>query len=131
MEKINLNYNADVNLDEIILKIKKNPLGKKIIQELKITDQEIERHYELLNNYLSINQNCLNCHNMSNCDHSTKGLKYQLKRDIEGDLTDCFVVCDNYNDYYIRKKNLIYTTFDENDLLDEKQKDFFLEMQHY
>lgn len=127
MEKINLNYNTDYKIDEIVSRIKKDPLGKKIIKELSITDEEIERHYELLNNYISINKNCLTCHNMNDCDHSSKGLKYQLKRDLENDLTDCFIVCNYFEGYYTRKKNLIYTTFDEKSLLNDKQKNFIFD----
>ena len=64
---------------------------------------------------------------MSNCDHSTKGHRYGLKRDFANQLTDYFTICDIYKEYYNRKKNLLLTTFNEEELLDESQKNFILD----
>ena len=126
MEKLNLNYN-NLNFDEILSFIKNSSLGKQLIEELKLSDKEIIDHYELINNYIKINKRCENCKSMSNCDHSTKGHRYGLKRDLDNQLTDYFTICNLYKEYYIKKKNLLYTTFNEEDLLDESQKNFIID----
>ena len=64
---------------------------------------------------------------MKNCNHFTKGHRYGLKRDDDNDLTDYFTICDYYKDYYVRKNNLIYTTFNQDNILDESQKRFILD----
>lgn len=127
MEKINLNYNADLNYNEILKNINESTLAKKLINELNLSDQEIKDNYELINNYIKINKRCENCKSMSNCDHSTKGHRYGLKRDFANQLTDYFTICDIYKEYYNRKKNLLLTTFNEEELLDESQKNFILD----
>ena len=127
MEKINLNYNENINSEEMIKNIKLSKLGKDIIKELQIEDDEIEFYYEYLINYIKTNSNCTNCKSMSNCTHSTKGHIYGLKRDLYGNITDYFTICNLYKDYYQRKKHLLLTTFDEEELLDESQKNFILD----
>lgn len=127
MKKINLNYNENINNEEMINNIKLSKIGKDIIKELQIEDDEIEFYYEYLINYVKSNSTCINCKSMSNCTHSTKGHKYGLKRDMYGNITDYFTICNFYKDYYTRKKNLILTTFDEEELLDESQKNFVLD----
>ena len=126
MEKINLNYN-NLDFQEILSFIKNSSLGKQIISELNLTDKEVIDHYELINNYIKINKRCEACKSMNNCDHSTKGHRYGLKRDLDNQLTDYFTICNIYKDYYQKKKNLLYTTFNEEDLLDESQKNFILD----
>ena len=126
MEKLNLNYN-NLNFDEILSFIKNSSLGKQLVEELKLSNKEIIDHYELINNYIKINKRCENCKSMSNCDHSTKGHRYGLKRDLDNQLTDYFTICNLYKEYYIKKKNLLYTTFNEEDLLDESQKNFIID----
>lgn len=123
MEKVNLNYN-NINFDEIVLKIKSSRIGKEIIDELQLTDEEIKNNYELLNNYIKLNNSCENCKSMNSCDHSTKGHRYGLKRDFDGDLTDYFTICKYYQKYYQKKKNIVFTTFNEEELLDSSQKTF-------
>ena len=98
MEKVNLNYN-NINYDEIVLKIKSSKIGKEIIEDLELTDEEIKNNYELLNNYIKLNSSCENCKNMNYCDHSTKGHRYGLKRDFDGDLTDYFTICKHYQNF--------------------------------
>lgn len=127
MKKINLNYNEDLNVDEIINEIKTSKVGKQIIKELLISDEEIKNNYELLSNYIKYNADCSNCSSMGNCTHSTKGHIYGIKRDMYGDLTDYFAICDLYKSYYKRKENLLLTTFDIEELLDESQKNFVLD----
>lgn len=126
MEKINLNY-LNTNDDESILKIKNNPLCEKIIEELNITNEEIITNYELLSNFSKYNKKCLTCKGMNECDHSTKGYIYNIKRGTNNYLTDCFTICKYYEDYYKRQSNLLLTTFNENDLLDESQKNFVMD----
>ena len=126
MEKINLKF-SDSNVDEIVLNIKSNPLAKQVINQLHLTDEEIKNNYELINNFLSNNKSCINCSGMKNCNHFTKGHRYGLKRDDDNDLTDYFTICDYYKDYYVRKNNLIYTTFNQDNILDESQKRFILD----
>lgn len=127
MEKINLDYNKDLNYDKILNNLKSNPLIINLINALKLTDEEIINNFELLNNYAKTNKSCLNCKSRNDCDHSTKGHKYGLKRYGEHDLTDYFTICDYYKDYYVRKNNLIFTTFKEEDLLDDSQKNFVID----
>ena len=127
MEKINLNYKADLNYDEILKSINESSLAQKLIKELCLDTNDIKNNYELINNYIKINRRCEHCKSMSNCDHSTKGHRYGLKRDFTGQLTDYFAICDIYKEYYNRKKNLLYTTFNEDELLDETQKNFILD----
>ena len=126
MKKVDLNY-SDINLDQIVLNIKNDSVGKAIVEKLQLTDNDIILYYELLNNYISINKSCENCKSMKDCTHSTKGHKYGLKVDDFGDLTDYFTICSFYQDYYTKKKNLIYSTFDTEDVLDENQKRFILD----
>ena len=126
MEKLNLKF-SDSNVDEIVLNIKSNPLAKQVINQLHLTDEEIKNNYELINNFLSNNKSCINCSGMKNCNHFTKGHRYGLKRDDDNDLTDYFTICDYYKDYYVRKNNLIYTTFNQDNILDECQKRFILD----
>lgn len=126
MKQLKLDYQNN-NIEEIVETIKSSNLTKKLINELSITDEEIKKHYELFNHYIKINESCLNCKGMKDCNHSSKGLKYGIKRDEVEILTDCFTVCDYYKDYYKRQKNLIFTTFNEEDLLDESQKSFILD----
>lgn len=126
MEKLNLKF-SDSNVDEIVLNIKSNPLAKQVISQLHLTDEEIKNNYELINNFLSNNKSCINCSGMKNCNHFTKGHRYGLKRDDDNDLTDYFTICDYYKDYYVRKNNLIYTTFNQDNILDECQKRFILD----
>lgn len=126
MEKLNLNYN-NLDFQEILSFIKNSSLGKQIIQDLNLTDKEIIDHYELINNYIKINKRCESCKSMTNCDHSTKGHRYGLKRDLDNQLTDYFTICNIYKDYYQKKKNLLYSTFNEEELLDESQKNFILD----
>lgn len=123
MEKVNLNYN-NINFDDIASKIKSSNIGKEIIEELELSDEEIKNNYELLNNYIKQNISCENCKNMNSCDHSTKGHRYGLKRDLDGDLTDYFTICKFYQKYYQKKKNIVFTTFNEEELLDSSQKTF-------
>lgn len=126
MKKVDLNY-SDIKLDEIILKIKNDNVGSKIIKELNLTEREILDNYELLNNYIATNTSCENCKAMKDCTHSTKGHRYGLKRDDDGDLTDYFTICNLFQDYYMKKKNLVFTTFSEDEILDESQKRFILD----
>ena len=126
MEKLNLKF-SDSNVDEIVLNIKSNPLAKQVISQLHLTDEEIKNNYELINNFLSNNKSCINCSGMKNCNHFTKGHRYGIKRDDDNDLTDYFTICDYYKDYYVRKNNLIYTTFNQDNILDESQKRFILD----
>ena len=126
MEKLNLKF-SNSNVDEIVLNIKSNPLAKQVISQLHLTDEEIKNNYELINNFLSNNKSCINCSGMKNCNHFTKGHRYGIKRDDDNDLTDYFTICDYYKDYYVRKNNLIYTTFNQDNILDESQKRFILD----
>ena len=127
MEKINLDYNKDLNYEEILNNLKSNKLIKNLINELQLTNQDIINNFDLLNNYAKINKKCLNCNSRHNCDHSTKGHKYELKKENDYYLTDYFTICDFYKDYYIRKNNLVFTTFKEEDLLDDSQKNFVID----
>lgn len=126
MEKLDLNY-KNLNNNDLVNKIKKDPLGKDIIKQLKLDDNEIEYYYDFLKNYISINRDCKKCISMNNCSHSSKGYIYQLKKDIYGNVTDSFTICNFYKDYYTRKNNLVYSTFDIEELLDESQKNFVLD----
>ncbi len=124
MEKLNFNVNDDFDFQEYIKEIKNNNLISPIIASLKITDDEIETYYELFNYYLNINNKCFSCQSKNECNHSTKGLMYQIKRDSYNQLSDSFIICKYFKDYYVRKNNLLYTTFDKEEILDDSQKNF-------
>ena len=49
---------------------------------------------------------------------------YQIKRDSYNQLSDSFIICKYFKDYYVRKNNLLYTTFDKEEILDDSQKNF-------
>lgn len=129
MEKLELKYSSNNN-EEIIKRIKANEVASKLINDLSLTDKQIIENSEMINNYIETNKCCQKCKSMKDCLASTKGHKYGLKIDEIGYLTDYFTICDYYKDYYKRKKNLTYTTFNENDVLDENQKRFILDNPH-
>lgn len=126
MKQLKLDYQPN-NIEEILTQIKSSKIIKELIDTLNITDEEIVKNYDLLNAYEASNKKCVNCKSMKFCNQSTYGMKYCIKRDYDNILTDYISICDLYKDYYKRKKNLIYSTFKEEDLLDESQKSFILD----
>lgn len=127
MEKLNLKTNSNLNLADLLAKIKNDSNVKPLLNDLKVTDEEIITYYELFNYYVTINQKCFHCQNKNECNHSTKGMIYQIVRDQYQELTDNFTICKFYQDYYTRKNNLLFTTFNVEELLDESQKNFILD----
>lgn len=126
MKQLKLDYQPN-NIEEIVKDIKSSKVVNNLIDKLNITEEEIKKHYDLLNAYENSNQKCLNCKSMKQCSQSTLGMHYGIKRDDQNVLTDYFSICSYYKDYYTRKNNLIYSTFNEQDLLDESQKSFILD----
>lgn len=126
MEKIKMNYH-ELDTSSMLKYIKSFKTGLDIINLLNLTDEEVIKYYELLCNYIKINISCERCNNMNNCDHSTKGHKYGLKKDEDNEVTDYFYVCNLYKEYYLKKKNLIFTTFNEEELLDNRVKSFIID----
>lgn len=127
LKKINLNYNGNFDYDEIVKNIKSNKTACMLIKKLNLNDNDIKNNYELINNYVKYNDDCLACNKMENCHHSTKGYVYELIKNDDNTFSDMFTICDKYKDYYTRKKNLIYTTFNEKELLDSSLKDFVID----
>lgn len=127
LKKINLKYNGDFDYDEIIKSIKSNKTACLLIEKLNLNDNDIKNNYELINNYVKYNDDCLTCNKMENCRHSTKGYVYELIKNDDNTFSDMFSICDKYKDYYTRKKNLIYTTFNEKELLDSSLKNFVID----
>ena len=127
LKKINLKYNGDFDYDEIIKSIKANKTACLLIKKLNLNDNDIKNNYELINNYVKYNDDCLTCNKMENCRHSTKGYVYELIKNDDNTFSDMFSICDKYKDYYTRKKNLIYTTFNEKELLDSSLKNFVID----
>lgn len=127
LKKINLKYNGDFDYDEIIKSIKANKTACLLIEKLHLNDNDIKNNYELINNYVKYNDDCLTCNKMENCHHSTKGYVYELIKNDDNTFSDMFSICDKYKDYYTRKKNLIYTTFNEKELLDSSLKSFVID----
>ena len=127
LKKINLKYNCDFDYDEIIKSIKANKTACLLIEKLNLNDNDIKNNYELINNYVKYNDDCLTCNKMENCRHSTKGYVYELIKNDDNTFSDMFSICDKYKDYYTRKKNLIYTTFNEKELLDSSLKNFVID----
>ncbi len=127
LKKINLKYNGDFDYDEIIKSIKANKTACLLIEKLNLNDNDIKNNYELINNYVKYNDDCLTCNKMENCRHSTKGYVYELIKNDDNTFSDMFSICDKYKDYYTRKKNLIYTTFNEKELLDSSLKNFVID----
>lgn len=126
MEKINLSF-KDSNIEPILDSIYESNIAVKLIKELNLSKEDVRKNYELILSYLKINKHCEKCKSMNECDHSTKGYFYQLKKDMDNQLTDCFIICKQYENYYQRKQNLLYTTFDENELLSTTQMDFLFD----
>ena len=124
MKQLKLNYQIE-DVNSIVNNIKESNIIKELIENLNITDDEIITHYDLLSSYQLSNEKCQNCRSMKDCKQSTFGMKYCIKRDDQNILTDSFTICNYYKDYYARKKNIVYTTFNEEDLLDDSQKNFF------
>lgn len=127
MKKLDLEYHDQINLDEIVLHIKNSPMAKQLIVKENISDEEIKKHFELFNQYIKINEKCLTCQSMKDCNHSTKGYQYIIKRDLQSNLTDSLSICKFYHDYYKRKSHLLFTTFNDIELLDDKQKSFVID----
>lgn len=127
LKKINLNYNNNFDYEKIIIAIKNNETAKELINRLNLTDEDIKNNYELINNYIKYNQDCMNCNKMENCKHSTKGYVYELIKNDDNSFSDMFTICNKYKQYYTRKKNLIYTTFNSEDLLDSSLKSFVID----
>ncbi len=127
LKKIKLNYNSDFDYGKIIEAIKSNDTAKELIDRLNLTDEDIKNNYELINNYIKYNQDCMYCNKMENCKHSTKGYVYELIKNDDNSFSDMFTICNKYKEYYARKKNLIYTTFNSEDLLDASLKSFVID----
>lgn len=127
LKKINLNYNNNFDYEKIIIAIKNNETAKELISRLNLTDEDIKNNYELINNYIKYNQDCMYCNKMENCKHSTKGYVYELIKNDDNSFSDMFTICSKYKEYYARKKNLIYTTFNSEDLLDSSLKSFVID----
>jgi len=122
LTKINL-ISQDIDYERILQEIKTNEIALKLIKELNLTDNEIKENYVLINNYIKENKSCFNCKGKDNCSKATKMYKYTLIRS-EDMLEESIIICPYFKDYYKRKENIVYTTFDEDIILDESQKNF-------
>lgn len=123
MEKMKLNYKEE-NIDLIVSNIKASPFCAPLIASLGVTDQEIKDNYDLFLQYMNFNSSCIKCKKAKECDHSTPGYQYILKRDFVGNLTDGMAICDKFKNLYHLKNNLLYTTFEDEFLFNENYKNF-------
>lgn len=125
MERIQLQSTwTNQDLKEQKTKLIAHPEIQNLIDKLKITDQEIEKHLELFVQYLKTNSDCFSGKNCKNCRHSTKGYQFHIKRDMQGYLTDSLIICPFYQQYYLKKENIIYTTFIPSQILDNANLTF-------
>lgn len=127
MEKLNLKITTEVDENAILARIKDNPIAQSVIEKLNLSDEQIKNNYEIINAYIEDNQHCFVCKSRNECKNSSKGMHYGLKIDEQGLLVNYISICPYFVDYYKKEKNLIYTTFNKESVLDDSQKSFLFD----
>ena len=127
MEKLQLNFN-EIDENKILKELKENKVAKDLIDRLNLKDEVIIQSYDLILNYIRESSFCdSSCTSKDTCIKKSKMYRYDLYVDENNNLQERMIICPYYKDYYKRKKNLIYTTFDEDVILDDKSKDFIID----
>lgn len=127
MEQLKIKMTKEIDYDSILSSIKSNPVGKYIIEKLDLNDEDIKKNYALINAYIADNEPCFVCKSKKDCKHYSKGYQYNLTKDEQGFIDNCISICKFYESYYQKEKNLVYTTFNKDNLLDEGQKSFLVD----
>lgn len=117
MNRVNYNREFETSFEEIMDVINDMPFAKKIVNDLKLSKQQILDSYDKILFCASQNEVCQNCKGLSDCKKSKKGHIHTLSFGIDDELAETIGICEFYREYDKKDTNFLYSNYDKESIL--------------
>lgn len=128
MNRVNYNREFETSFEEIMDVINDMPFAKKIVNDLKLSKQQILDSYDKILFCASQNEVCQNCKGLTYCRKTKKGHIHTLSFGIDDDLVETIGICDFYRNYDKKNSNLLYSNYNKDAILELKDFSKFNEL---